>query len=494
MSLRKIVTKVSALVALMVAAWAPVQAVAQERQPAKVEVYAGYAWLDPNGRVGGVPLPSISKGFNTRTTYFLNRHWGISLDSGAHFGDNVRVGTIMVGPTFRYPVEHVTPYAHFLVGMHRLAPFGFQPDTGIGLTAGGGFDLDVHRFVSIRLIDASLQYAHHNFMPLGGRTNHTGARIGTGLVFKFGTIGPPPPPPSAACAASPVEVWEGEPVSVTATPSNFNPKRSLSYAWTNNGNKVEGNAATVNIDTKGMQPGTYTVRTSITDGKKGMADCSATFTVKQPRGPSITCNANPATVQAGQTSMINCSGNSPDGRSLTYAHNANGGNLTAQGANASLATAADAQPGPITVSSTVTDDRNMSASTTTTVTVENPPPPPPAPESSKINEIFFKKNNARVDNAAKAVLDEVALRLQRDADAKVVIIGGSEEGERNGKRLSGQRASNAKAYLVNEKGIDASRVEVRSGGTGMNAVFWIVPAGATAPGEGEPVTEAPARR
>lgn len=489
MSLRRIATKVSTLAALAVVALMPLSAAAQERQPSKLDLYVGYSWLDANGRVGGTPVETMNKGFNTRTTYFFDRHWGVTLDSAAHFADTARVSTIMVGPTVRFPMDRVTPFAHFLVGMHRLAPGAFQPDTGIGLTAGGGFDLDVHPVVSVRLLDASLQYAHHNFQPLGGRTNHTGARLGAGLVFKFGTIGPPPPPPSAACAATPVEVYEGEPVAVTATPSNFNPKRSLTYSWTNNGNKVEGTAATVNIDTKGMQPGTYTVRSSVSDGKKGMADCSATFTVKQPRGPVISCSANPATVQAGQTSMINCTGSSPDGRSLTYAHNANGGNLTAEGANARLATDG-AQPGPITVSSTVTDDRNMSASTNTTVTVENPPPAAPAaPEASKINEIFFAKNSARVDNAAKAVLDEVALRLQRDADAKVVIIGGSDTGERNGKRLSGQRAINAKAYLVKEKGIDASRVEVRSGGTGMNAVFWIVPAGAEAPGEGEAVAE-----
>jgi outer membrane protein OmpA-like peptidoglycan-associated protein len=139
------------------------------------------------------------------------------------------------------------------------------------------------------------------------------------------------------------------------------------------------------------------------------------------------------------------------------------------------------------VNSTVTDDRNLSANTSTSVSVEAPPPPPPAaPEAQKVNTLNFKKNSARVDNAAKAILDDVALRLQRDADAKAVIVGNVDKGEN--KRLAGQRATNAKAYLVKEKGIDPSRVETRTGSTaGTTADIWIVPAGATFQGEGTQV-------
>jgi outer membrane protein OmpA-like peptidoglycan-associated protein len=124
------------------------------------------------------------------------------------------------------------------------------------------------------------------------------------------------------------------------------------------------------------------------------------------------------------------------------------------------------------------------------VTVEAPPPPPPPPPAaSQLNQIDFKRNSARVDNKAKAILDDVALRLQRDADGKVVIIGGSDAKERRGERLASERAINAKNYLVKEKGIDPSRIELRSGGEGMTAVIWWVPAGAAAPNQGTPVSE-----
>jgi outer membrane protein OmpA-like peptidoglycan-associated protein len=281
---------------------------------------------------------------------------------------------------------------------------------------------------------------------------------------------------------NPTEVFEGEPVTATATPSNFNPKRTLAYSWSGTGVKVTSTAATANIDTKGLQPGSYSVKANITDGKKGIADCTASFTVKQPRPPTISCSANPSTVEVNGTSQVTCTGSSPDGRNLTYSYTASAGNISGTGNTATLNTAG-AQPGPITVKGTATDDRNLSASAETSVNVEAPPPPPPpaaAPEASKLNEIAFKRNSPRVDNAAKAILDEVALRLQRDADAKAVLVGQADAKETGAKKLAAQRAVNAKAYLVAEKGIDASRIETRTGsGAAMSTEIWLVPAGAT---------------
>jgi hypothetical protein len=127
----------------------------------------------------------------------------------------------------------------------------------------------------------------------------------------------------------------------------------------------------------------------------------------------------------------------------------------------------------------VTDDRGLSASSTTSVGVEVPPPPP---EASKLNQIEFKNKlkPARVDNEAKAILDDVALRLQRDADAKAVVIGNFEPSEKNGQSIAQQRAVNTKAYLTQEKGIDPSRIEVRTGSGGVRtAEIYLVPAGAT---------------
>ena len=52
----------------------------------------------------------------------------------------------------------------------------------------------------------------------------SGVRLRTGLVFSFGY--PNPAIPAASCSVQPSEVMVGEPVTATATASNFNPKHT----------------------------------------------------------------------------------------------------------------------------------------------------------------------------------------------------------------------------------------------------------------------------
>ena len=82
--------------------------------------------------------------------------------------------------------------------------------------------------------------------------------------------------------------------------------------------------------------------------------------------------------------------------------------------------------GPITINATCTDSRGLTASTSSTVTVENPPPPPP--QATKVNECQYPnvKKPWRVDNTCKAALDDVALKLQQDPDAKLVVVGNAD--------------------------------------------------------------------
>ncbi len=126
------------------------------------------------------------------------------------------------------------------------------------------------------------------------------------------------------------------------------------------------------------------------------------------------------------------------------------------------------------------------------------PPPPPLPKTQALCSISFAndtKRPTRVDNEAKACLDQVALDLQHQADAKAVVVGESNAKEkaltakqekiaaRHKKakvtHFAAQRAVNAKDYLVTEKGIDASRVSVATGTTdGQTVEDYLVPAGA----------------
>jgi outer membrane protein OmpA-like peptidoglycan-associated protein len=462
-------------------------AFAQDKQPSKVDVFLGYSWLNPGGEINGTHINSIVPGGNGNVTYFFSPWGGATIDVGGHAEDATKVFTAQVGPTFRFNnLGGVVPFVHGLVGLHRLSIDGLGDHNGIGLTAGGGLDLVTKwQRLNFRLIQADYQYGRHSF-DVFNRVENNGVRLSTGLVFNLGSFGPPPAPPTASCSVQPNEVFAGEPVTLTATGNNFNPKRTLTYTWSGNNLKINGTGSTVQVDTNGMQAGSYPVRATISDGKKGTADCTTNVVVKQMQPPTISCSAEPSTVQPGQSSTITSTASSPDNRPLTYNYTTSGGTLSSNGGATTQVDTTGVQPGTITVNCGVSDDRNLTASSTTNITVQAPPPPPPppaAPEAEKINTINFKKMNSRVDNAAKAVLDDVALRLQRDADAKAVIVGQVDTTEK-GRTLGGQRAINAKAYLVKEKGIDPARIEVRSGTGGQTADIWIVPAGATFKEEG----------
>jgi hypothetical protein len=102
----------------------------------------------------------------------------------------------------------------------------------------------------------------------------------------------------------------------------------------------------------------------------------------------------------------------------------------------------------------------------------------------------------RVDNEAKACLDQIALDLKQQADAKAVLVGEEDTAEKDKEAkeqayavrhrhatvdmFAAQRAVNAKDYLVREQGIDASRISVATGSTeGETVEDYLVPAGAT---------------
>ena len=346
---------------------------------------------------------------------------------------------------------------------------------------------------------AQVDYIYTNYHPrvsFFGSPQWNSIRLAAGVVINLGTYYAPAL--AATCSAQPTEVTEGEPVTVTATGTNFNPKHTITYAWTTDGGKIDtANAQSAHIDTTGASAGPHTANATLTDAKMkkmNSATCSAAFTVKaKPMNPpQVSCSANPTTVQAGTPSTITANATSPDpGVTISsYTYTASAGNISGTGTTATLDTAGT-QSGPITVNVTATDSRGLTGNCTTTVTVENPPPPPQVSARTPIQ--FIQRPNQkyipwRVDNEAKAILDDDASALKNEPNAKLVIVGYA-DGEpqpmvgmgkkRHAMDLAAQRAVNAKAYLVQQQGIDPSRIEVRKG-TGKDHdadIFW-VPQGA----------------
>jgi hypothetical protein len=485
------------------------------------DVFMGYSYLAPHGSVttttgsGAVYSPSyssINEGAIGSVAYYFNRYVGGQIEYANHpNGANDGISDIQGGIIFRYPTEGMAVFVHGLGGAARIGGPNYPGTTPPGdavahpytwgpvLTGGAGLDYDLpfggHR-IAWRIFQGDYQYMHADFGPqvdTGGRANVSAVRLSTGLLFHFGSIAPPPPV-QYACTITPSSVFPGEQVTVTGTATNLNPKKTPAYSWSGQGLTVGGTSPTSTIDTGGLQPGSYTVTGHVTEGVKvgQSADCTSQFTVKQFEPPTISCTANPTTVQPGASSTITCNGVSPQSRPLTYSYSASAGSINGTGNTATLSTTG-APSGTITVTGTVQDDKGQTASATTTVNVEAPPPPP-APKTQTLCSIQFDKDKrrpARVDNEAKACLDDVGLNAQQKADASLVVVGNSApvpapktKYQRahavTAEQLAAQRAVNTKAYLVTEKGIDASRIQVRTGSNGQNEVEnYLVPAGAT---------------
>lgn len=194
--------------------------------------------------------------------------------------------------------------------------------------------------------------------------------------------------------------------------------------------------------------------------------------------PRITCSASPTSLRAGESANITCDAVSPDNRPVNITYVANGGKLSSNRNQATLDTA-DAAPGPIAVRATAFDDRQLSASTSLTVNVEAPAQA--APTAQKLMELEFKPSSGYVDNRSKAVLDDVALKMQQDPNLNAVLAGSADPGEAHGMAL--QRAQNSMAYLTKSKGIDASRIQTKaSTEPGRKVEVWTLPAGAALPG------------
>ncbi|MDR3745738.1 MAG: hypothetical protein P4K80_06370 [Acidobacteriaceae bacterium] len=493
--------------------------------PSRVDVFTGFSYFGAHGQLkpAGIPYSSINLGVIGSGAYYVNKYFGGEAIYTNHMTNegnpNDGVQGVSVGPIARLPMENFTVFAHGLVGGARLggpnseAPLSLEHEPytwGVALTAGGGMDYDLPFFnnrFSLRLFQADYRYIHADFGPyvgiptsgaLGGRTNLNAVELSTGIVTHFGHI-IPPPPVSYSCSVAPAVGFPGDPVTVTGVVLNLNPKKTATYNWTTDGGVITGSSAIANVDTKAAAPGTYTVKGHVSEGAKPgqSADCSATFTVKAFEPPTIGCSANPSSVNPGDSSTITANAVSPQNRPLTYSYSATAGSISGTSSSSTLSTVG-AAPGPITVSCNAVDDKGQSVSATTTVTVIAPPPPPApaAPLASSLCTVNFErdaKRPTRVDNEAKACLDDIALNLQHSPDAKLALVGNASAKEmivKKGKHkkavkepvFAAERAVNTKDYLVADKGIEASRIVTYTGKADNKTVTTtLIPAGAVNP-------------
>ncbi|SEG00854.1 hypothetical protein SAMN05421819_1665 [Bryocella elongata] len=481
---------------------------ASEYPDTHFEIYGGYGYLRPfNSAVNQISYtPTSNLNATASVTGYFNHWFGVQVQ-GVYFSGSLEHYSFLptcygwqcdnhftsaeAGPVVRWQLGPVVPFVHLLAGGVRAGGPAAQPITwGTGVTGGGGVDLVLpfwNKHLAVRAVQADVDYSHTHFphpavynQTLGGVGDLKAVHLSGGLVYRFGA-----PEVSQSvmlgCTAEPVSIHPGDPVTVTGSTLYLNPRHKADYTWTANGGQVTSKGETATIDTTGLAPGQYTVSGHVSQGARAsqQASCVAPFTVKAFEPPTVTCSANPSTVTSGTGVQISTVGTSPQNRPLTYSYTTSAGQITSNGTTATLNTAGLGAT-LINIGCSAVDDLGQSATAATSVTV-NALPVPVIPQTQSLCSIAFsrdKRRPVRVDNEAKGCLDDVALSMQQHTDAKLVMIGNASPDEVP--QSAAERAMNARQYLVQEKGIDPARVELRVGDTsGRTVNDVLVPAGAT---------------
>ncbi len=400
----------------------------------RVEIFGGYSYLYPNTVTSGL-LPSgilpvssclcaMTKGAGASITIPITRWVGGTIDASGHWdgksgtpaqrAGNGDAYNIAAGPQFLLRTRHITPFAEVLFGVDRLSPSEFHQDTAFGLIAGGGLDIPVAHHISVRPVQADFVYSNHRFGP----SPTVPASNLRGLRIQAGVV----------------FSFGGK--AAFAAPAALAPAMVAPIAA-----PAPVIAAPVDVVT-------------------------------------LAATAVPAQINAGESSTIAANGVSSLGRPLTFTYAANEGTIAANGSTA-LLTTAGLGAGTALVTVHVVDDLGHGA--TQTVPVLLTAVVVPVIPFNDLGAILFGRDlrrPTRIDNEAKAFLDHVTLALQHDSGATVDLIGYAAKSERDGVAVASLRAIHAKAYLVEDKGIDPSRISLYTGQDDSKRVEVImIPAG-----------------
>jgi hypothetical protein len=499
---RAVIAVVSAVIAMMLI---PGSASAQSDSNPKWDLFVGYQYLHPGGTVPapfGDPnnpnlfkIQDMAKGFGTAATYNFDPHWGLEFDLGHNWDHGNYETTGSVGPRFIWRTDDGNYFVHALASYNRVVVSGLTSgENGIGAILGGGMDLPITKKIAFRLFEADYVWGRHNYSPYASpefpslrRATFEGVRLRTGIVISWG--GAEPVAPAASCSVQPTEVMVGEPITATATSSNFNPKHPVTYSWSGTGGQVTGKDTTASIDTTGAAPGNYTVTAHVTDPKAKKANeasCSATYTVKPlpPKNPpTMSLSANPASLVPGGAVNLTASCTSPDGVPVSVANwTSTGGAVSGSGNSATLNTTG-LPPGPVTVTATCTDSRGLAGQGSTQVTIENPPTNPNIEilESRlALHSVYYptaqpttsKPGAGLVPSQSKILLalaTDFKKYLESKPDAHLILEGHADirGTDAYNQALTERRVGSVKSYLV-EQGIPESAIETKAYGKERN--------------------------
>jgi hypothetical protein len=288
-------------------------------------------------------------------------------------------------------------------------------------------------------------------------------------------------PPTLTLAAEPttVRACDDARVQLTARASSLE-GRPLRYKWTTNGGRLSGQGASPTWDLAGAQPGVYQAVVEVDDGR--YLDCVAfswasivVADCPPPPPPRIVC----------PNVSVSCPDAAAEGQPATFSATISGGS-------------GGVRP---TYNWTVSAGRIISGQGTPSITVDTAGLAGqtiradfelggygmrcPATCATSIPVIIkprkFDEYYDIARNDEKARLDNYAIQLQGEPGSHgYIFVYPSSRARANEAQARARRISD---YLVNSRGIDASRFTVTIAAAREDWLFelWIVPAGATPP-------------
>ncbi len=485
----------------------------------RAELFLGYSYLRAVPTLATGNRLVWLNGGSTSIAFNFNRHLGLVADFGAYTNSqmrftgtytstvnvnnsNVGVLSYLIGPRLSFRKnERVSPFVQALFGgVHAnqvsLAGCTFSctllpSQNAFAMTAGGGLDLRVRPHLAIRIIQAEYLMTRFTSYTTGSAATQNDMRLSAGIVIRMGG-NPATPQVTLACSVSPTAIFPGDPVTVTATASNLDPKLNVVYTWAGVPG-LNGNGTTASLDsaaTASLAPGAYTVNCGVKEGRPGKeglmpwesAGATASFTVKAFEPPTISCSASPSSLNPGDKSVITAAGVSPQNRPLTYSYSAPSGAVSGSGATATY-DSTGAPAGPVAITCNVSDDKGQTATANTSVTIA-PPPPPPAPLAEQVqletrlalHSVFFPTDQPWAKHpeggllvSQEGTLTTLATDFKRyltfKPDAHLILTGhadvrGSVE---YNQALSDRRVARTKQFLV-EQGVSEASIETRGVG------------------------------
>jgi len=467
---------------------------ASNNAASKVDIFVGFSYLSPKVASNGFSnfdATGIRYGAIGSVSSYFNRYAGVQLEGDYHNDNNENRPTSTDfeggsgGLILRYPSAHFTPFVHALVGGESAGSYYYKNQWGVVATGGGGLDYNTPLFdhhLALRLFQADYQFNRQDDIA-----DFNMLRLSAGAVIRIGSF-TPPVPVALACSASPDSIFAGDPVTVTASASNLDPKLQVVYAWSGDG--VTGNGVTATVSTVVLAPGAHTVNGKVSEGKGDkiglkpgeVANCVASYSVKAFESPTISCSASPSAIAPNDSSTVTASGLSPQNRPLTYSYSAQSGTISGNGATATYSSVGAAS-GPVAITCNVVDDKGNTATAVANVTIaaavvaEQPSPEQVRLEARlALHSVFFPTAQPRIKHpegglvvsqqqTLKTLAEDFKGYLAIKPGAHLVLTGhadvrGTEE---YNQALTERRVSAAKQFLV-EQGIADDHIDTQAVG------------------------------